>query len=136
MDQATRIIRGAGLGTVSQQERRETGDLAPRNLGATGAGEEAGIFLERLPAGTAVEARTSNHCYLIRLVSEGRAEISGHERYCPRPVLVRLRGTQWLDSSIEQCYVAAGLQLQFVDHEGVSVLTSPITSVQVLAREG
>lgn len=131
MSQATRIIRTAGLGSVSQHAKPDEAALAPRNLGATGAGSEDGLFLEGLPAGTVVQADTANHSYRIRMISKTHAEISGHERYCPDPVLVRLTGTQWLDSSISQCYVARGLQLEFVDSEGVGILTSPITRLRI-----
>lgn len=132
MGQATRIVRTPGLGAVSQAEKPDEAALAPRNLGATGAGSEEGLFLDRLPAGTIVQADTANHAYRIRVLSRTHAEISGHERYCPEPSLVRLRGTQWLDSSINECYVARGLQLQFFDGEGVGILTSPINRLRIV----
>ena len=131
MKQATRVIRTAGLSTVSESNRQGAGLLSPKNLGATGAGQEQGVFLEELEPGTVVSAETANHSYRIRVIAKGRAEISGHEKYCKEPVLVSLQGTQWLDSTIPQCYVARGLQLQFVNPEGTGILTSPIRRVTV-----
>ena len=98
------------------------------NLGdaETGAG---GVFVSALPAGRAVRVETANHAYQIRHLGDGQAEISGHPKYCPEPVKVRLFGTHWLDSRIPDCYLAPGMRLQFVDPKRVSVMTSPIRAV-------
>ena len=96
MDQKTRTIYAAGLSSISDDARGEAGELVPLNLAATGAGKQDGVFVEQLPAGTAVEAHTANHVYRIQKLAEGKALISGHEKYCPEPVLVNLQGTRWL----------------------------------------
>ncbi len=131
VDNKTRTIQAAGLSTVSDDARGEAGSLAPLNLAATGAGKEEGVFIEQLPPGTAVIAHTANHVYRIEKLANERASISGHEKYCPEPVLVVLKGTRWLDSELDECYVAPGMQLRFQTPEGTSILTSPISSVRV-----
>ncbi len=122
----------AGITLVSGETKDEFGALVPRNLGATNGGASVGVFIESTPEGTEIEARTANSVYRLRHLGKGAAEISGHPKYCPRPVRVQLRGTQWLDRSLNECYVAPGMQLQFVDPSGRSVLTSKILSVGVV----
>lgn len=119
----------AGVTLISDETQEESGALVPRNLGATGAGEGAGVFMRSLSAGSTVEAATANHVYALTYLGDGTAEISGHPQYCPEPVRVKLHGTKWLDRTLDNCYVAPGMQLQFVDPGGRSVLTSKIATV-------
>jgi len=131
VDQHTRTIHAAGLSSFSEEARGDAGTLAPVNLAATGAGKQEGVFIEKLPAGAAVEAHTANHVYRIEKLADHRAAISGHEKYCPDPVIVVLKGTRWLDSQLAECYVAPGMQLSFQSPEGAGILTSPISRIRV-----
>lgn len=131
LDNQTRTIHAAGLSAVSSDPRGEAGSLAPLNLAATGAGKQEGVFIEQLPPGAAVVAHTANHVYRIEKLGKERATICGHEKYCPEPVLVVLKGTRWLDSQLKECYLAPGMQLRFQSPEGASILTSPISSLRV-----
>lgn len=132
MESTTRIVVGlAGITAVSESERNETGSLMGRNLGDAD-GSDGGVFLSGLPVGRAVQVETANRTYSIRNLGDDEAEISGHPRYCPEPVRVRLHGTQWLDSKIPECYLAPGMRLQFTDPKRVSIMTSPIRSVNLL----
>jgi hypothetical protein len=49
---------------------------------------EGGVFLNDLPSATALEIQTQHHCYLVVLLSDNNAFISGHPQYCPEPILV------------------------------------------------
>jgi hypothetical protein len=129
----TVIMSGlAGVAFVRDQEQPKIGALAPRNFGVVQLGSDSGVFLRKTPIGTVIEAETANHRYRLVHVDKGSAEISGHPIYCPEPVLVELRGARWLDKTLDDCYLAPGLKLQFVDRTGRSVLTSHIRSIRVL----
>lgn len=131
---STMVIRSLASVTLVAGEARGDAKLTPMNLG--GAGSDAdGVFLESSAVGDVVEARTANSVYHLRYLGGGWAEISGHPRYCPQPVRVRLNGSRWLDRSVRDSYVSAGMQLQFTDPSGKSVLTSPIESVKRLKRD-
>ncbi len=123
----------AGITLVSGETQDEFGALVPRNLGSTQSGQTRGVFIESTPPGSVVEARTANSVYRLRHLGRGAAEISGHPKYCPTPVRVQLRGTQWLDRELPDCYLAPGMQVQFVDPSGRSVLTSKILQVEVVS---
>ncbi|MBI1356480.1 MAG: hypothetical protein GC160_19225 [Acidobacteria bacterium] len=132
MEATTRVVVGlAGVTAVSGSER--DGALMGHNLGDAAADDAGGVFVSALQPGRSVRVETANHNYLIRYLGNGQAEISGHPRYCPQPVKVRLHGTHWLDSRIPECYLAPGMRLQFVDPSRVSVMTSPIRSVALEA---
>ena len=122
----------AGLSVIHRD--RKTGALLPRNLGE--AAGEAGVFLEDTLTGTTVEVKTGNHSYLIQRAGDTTAFISGHPEYCPDPIQVALHGSRWLDSEMRKCYLAPGMRLQFMTQAGVSVLTSPITEVRLVAAGG
>ncbi len=130
----TRIVVGlAGITAVSDAARSASGALVGHNLGDADADDAAGLFLTDLPSGRVVSVETANRTYRIRHLGNGEAEISGHPRYCPNPVKVRLHGTHWLDSKIPACYLAPGMRLQFTDPKQVSVMTSQIRSVSLEA---
>ena len=128
----TRIVVGlAGITAVSDAERSAGGSLMGHNFGDAEVDDAGGLFLTELSQGRVVRVETANRTYQIRHLGDGQAEISGHPRYCPDPVKVRLHGTQWLDSKIPACYLAPGMRLQFTDPKQVSVMTSPIRSVSL-----
>lgn len=132
MESTTRIVVGlAGITAVSDAERGIDGSLVGHNLGDAEADDAGGVFVSGLEPGRVVRVETSNRTYQIRNLGQGEAEISGHPRYCPEPVKVRLHGTHWLDSRVPECYLAPGMRLQFTDPKRVSVMTSPIQSVSV-----
>lgn len=123
----------AGVTLVSDENQEDSGALVPRNLEATQTGMDAGIFLSQTPLGAVIEAATANSVYRIVHVAPNTVEISGHAVYCPIPMRVTLTGTRWLDTTLQDCYIAPGLRLQLVDRSGRSVLTSRIKSVQVVS---
>lgn len=132
MESTTRIVVGlAGITAVSESERPGAGSLVGHNLGDANADGAGGVFFSGLTPGRVVRVETANRTYQIRNLGNGEAEISGHPRYCPEPVKVRLHGTHWLDSRIPECYLAPGMRLQFTDPKKVSVMTSAIQNVSV-----
>jgi hypothetical protein len=124
----------AGVTLVSDKNQEDAGALIPRNLEATQTGIEAGIFLSQTPLGAVIEAETANSVYRIVHVAPNTVEISGHPVYCPVPMRVTLTGTRWLDTTLQDCYIAPSMRLQLVDRSGRSVLTSRIRSVQIVSE--
>ena len=123
----------AGVTLVSDANQEDFGALVPRNLEATQTGIDAGIFLSKTPLGAVIEAATANSVYRIVHVAPNTVEISGHPIYCPLPMRVSLTGTRWLDTTLQDCYIAPSMRLQLVDRSGRSVLTSRIKSVQIVS---
>jgi hypothetical protein len=131
----TIVMNGlAGVTLVSDKNQEDAGALIPRNLEATQTGIEAGIFLSQTPLGAVIEAATANSVYRIVHVAPNTVEISGHPVYCPVPMRVSLTGTRWLDTTLQDCYIAPSMRLQLVDRSGRSVLTSRIRSVQIVSE--
>ena len=54
---------------------------------------EGGVYLPDLPQGAAVEITTRNHIYTLVNCDGNAALISGHPKFCPKPVKVSVRRT-------------------------------------------
>lgn len=92
---------------------------------------EGGVFLNELPPATVLEIQTRHHCYLVVLLRDGRALISGHPQYCPEPVLVALAGSTWGGSMLKQRFVGRGMHLEFCHPEyETPIVTSPIQEIR------
>ena len=59
---------------------------------------EGGLRLGTLKNGSRVLVETVNRLYELQ-VRNGQTWISGHPEFCPRPVPVRVRGSNW----VEEC---------------------------------
>jgi hypothetical protein len=131
----TIVMNGlAGVTLVSDENQQIAGALVPRNLEGAQTGADSGIFLSKTPLGSVIEAATANSLYRIVHIAPNTVEISGHPVYCPIPMLVTLTGTRWLDTTLQDCYIAPSMRLQLVDHTGRSILTSRIKSVQIVTE--
>lgn len=93
---------------------------------------EGGVYLDRLPAGAELEVRTQNRNYRIVNEGEGRATISGHPKFCPEPVSVRIGGSSWGGSMLKMSFIGRGMHLEFVHPAYQTVTTSRI--VEIVAR--
>lgn len=122
----------AGVTLVSDKNQEDSGALVPRNLEATQTGIDSGLFLSKTPLGAVIEVKTANSVYRVVHIAPNTVEISGHPLYCPRPMRVALTGTRWLDTTLQDCYIAPSMRLQLVDRSGRSVLTSRIRSVTIV----
>ncbi len=56
---------------------------------------EGGVYLDKLLEGTMLEVETQHRFYTIINCGRGRALISGHPKFCPDPILVRIEGSTW-----------------------------------------
>jgi len=74
---------------------------------------EGGVYLSNLPPLTVLEIQTQHHCYLVVLLEDGHALISGHPQYCPEPIQVAIAGSTWGGSMLKRRYVGRGMQMEF-----------------------
>ncbi len=95
---------------------------------------EGGVFLRDLPVGAVLEIETRNRFY--RLVNTGRncALLSGHLKYCPEPVLVRIHGSTWGKSMIKTHFIGRGMHMEFRHPVYGVVRTSRIQEIRELDR--
>ena len=95
---------------------------------------EGGVYLPNLPRGAAVEIETRNHTYMLVNCGDNAAMISGHPKYCPKPVKVSIQGSTWGGSLLKQGFIGRSMHLEFThpDFRG-SITTSRI--VEVRARQ-
>lgn len=102
------------------------GDVEPRDL-------EGGIYLEELPEGVVLEVETNHHRYTIVNRTRGEALISGHPKYCPEPVAVRITGSLWDGLLLKAGFIGLGMRLAFQLPTQATITTSPI--MQIRTRE-
>ncbi len=92
---------------------------------------EGGVFLNDLPPATVLEIETRHHCYQVFLLSDGKALISGHPRYCPEPILVAIAGSTWGGAMLKRRYVGRGMHLEFSHPEyQTPIVTSTIQEIR------
>jgi hypothetical protein len=91
---------------------------------------EGGVLLDHLPEGAELEVETENRCYHLRICGGGEALISGHPRYCPEPVKVKVHGSTWGGSLLRRLFIGRGLQLEFCHPEHMTILTSPVVDIR------
>src|SRR5271157_1531831 len=82
------------------QAHRNLSDEVNRNMVQSEI--EGGVFLNDLPPATVLEIQTQHHCYLVVLLSDNNALISGHPQYCPEPTLVAIAGSTWGGSMLKR----------------------------------
>ena len=92
---------------------------------------EGGVFLNDLPPWTVLEIQTQNHCYLVVLLGENEAMISGHPLYCPEPTRVAIAGSTWGGSMLKRRYVGRGMHLEFRHPEyQTPIVTSRVQEIR------
>jgi len=97
---------------------------------------EGGVFLNDLPPATMLEIQTQHHCYLIVLLADNNALISGHPQYCPEPVPVAIAGSTWGGTMLKRRFVGRGMRLEFC-HPAYPkpIVTSHIQEIRELQME-
>lgn len=95
---------------------------------------EGGVHLDDLSYDSTLEIQTQNRSYTLVNRGGGAALLSGHPRFCPEPVLVRIHGSTWGGSMLKAAYVGRGMHLEF-RHPGFErpIITSRIREVRQLA---
>ena len=96
---------------------------------------EGGVDLRQLPPDSKLEVATRNRAYLIVVLRDCLALISGHPQFCPEPVLVRINGSNWGGSMVKTAYLGRGMHLEFrhPQYEGL-IVTSPIEDIRLLPQ--
>ncbi len=84
---------------------------------------EGGVLLDDLIEGTVLEVETQNRWYTIVNRGRGKALISGHPKFCPHPVLVRIAGSTWGGSMLKLRFIGRGMRLEF-NHPAYPIITT------------
>ena len=91
---------------------------------------EGGVLLAALLPAPVLEIRTQNHRYTAVLLGGSEAMISGHPKYCPKPVQVAIAGSTWGGSMLKQRYIGRGMHLEFCHPEyKTPIITSRIEEI-------
>jgi hypothetical protein len=96
---------------------------------------DEGLSLEELSIGDLVEVKTSHRCYTLENRGDGEVLISGHPRYCPYPVLVKLIGSIWGGPVIKVGFIGRGMSMEFQHPVFGIVHTSRIESMRRLEHK-
>ncbi len=94
---------------------------------------EGGVYLDDLPRGAEIEVETQNRFYRIVNRGGGSALISGHPKFCPRPVLVKIHGSNWGGSMLKLRFIGRGMHLEFLHPRFHTIITSRIVEIRPLA---
>jgi hypothetical protein len=90
---------------------------------------EGGVYLGDLPQGAVLAIKTRNRFYTLVILGSEAALISGHPRFCPDPVEVRIQGSSWGGSMLKARFVGRGMHLEFEHPVHRTVVTSPIVEI-------
>lgn len=93
---------------------------------------EGGVSLEELPVGAVLELETKNRTYRVENCGNHRVMMSGHPKFCPQPVTVKLHGSTWGRSMIKLHYIGRGMHLEFRHPTFGIVRTSRIREIREL----
>ena len=90
---------------------------------------DGGIWWKDVEIGQRALVRTKSRTYTVEQREDG-TYISGHPRYCPKPVLARIHGSTWGGSMIKIGFIGVGMRLEFStkDHPG-DITTTTIQDV-------
>jgi len=119
------------LDTTFPAAHPNLGDLVNRNLLRSEI--EGGVSLRDLPPETTLEVHTQNRVYRLVCRPDGDALISGHPKYCPAPVRVKICGSNWGGSMLKLGYIGRGMHLEFrhPDYDR-PIVTSRIVDIREL----
>ena len=91
---------------------------------------EGGVYLDELCEGAVLEVETQHHGYTIVIRGRGRDLISGHPKYCPDPVPVRIEGSTWGGSMLKVRFIGRGMRLEFRHPIFRTIITSRIVDIR------
>ena len=93
---------------------------------------EGGVYLDDLPHGATLDVQTQNRHYILVYRGQGQALISGHPKFCPNPVLVKIHGSNWGGSMLKVRFIGRGMHLEFRHPEYRTIMTSRIIEIRPL----
>jgi hypothetical protein len=93
-----------------------------------------GVDLGSLDEGSVIDIETKNRHYRLEYLGRSEGLISGHPRYCPSPVLVKLEGSTNHDT-VKSGFIGRGMHLWFrrIDDQ-MPVTTSEVTDIRLVAH--
>jgi hypothetical protein len=92
---------------------------------------EGGVHLEDLAQGSRLEVQTQHRWYTVINCGDGWALISGHPKYCPRPLPVRILGSNWGGSMLKMRFIGRSMHLEFKHPEyRTPIITSRIVEIR------
>ncbi len=97
---------------------------------------EGGVYVDQLSDGATLEVETQNRWYTIVNRGRGRALISGHPKFCPEPVLVKIEGSTWGGSMLKVRFIGRGMHLEFHHPSYQTITTSRIVEIRACTRRG
>ncbi len=96
---------------------------------------EGGVHLEDLAQGSRLEVQTQHRWYTVINCGHGCALISGHPRYCPFPLLVRILGSNWGGAMLKMRFIGRSMHLEFKHPEyRTPIITSRIVEIRETPR--
>ena len=95
---------------------------------------EGGVFLDDLPPGAVLRVETQNRSYTLVNQGSGQALISGHPRFCPDPVLVKIHGSTWGGAMLKESFIGRGMHLEFHHPSYLPITTSRILDVRAVGQ--
>jgi hypothetical protein len=93
---------------------------------------DEGVYLQDLATGAVLEVETRERLYLIENLGVGEILISGHPKYCPQPVQVKLHGSTWGGTMLKVGFIGQGMRLEFRHPVHGVILTSSIHHIRQL----
>lgn len=85
----------------------------PVNHNIVGSMIEGGVYLEDLPVNRTLVLTTKNSSYTLVKRGEEDFLLSGHPKFCPEPVPVRINGSTWGGSMIKTGFLGRGMRMEF-----------------------
>jgi len=85
---------------------------------------EGGVFLRDLAPATVLYIETAHHCYTAIVLAGNSVLMSGHPKYCPEPVEVKISGSTWGGSMLKPCFIGRGMHLEFKHPDFRSLITT------------
>jgi hypothetical protein len=86
-----------------------------------------GVKLDEVRPGSTLQIITQHTCYMVRMLFGRMVLISGHQIYCPQPVLVTIHGGSRLDVG----FIGCGMRLTFHRPKyRTPIITSPIKQIR------
>jgi hypothetical protein len=92
---------------------------------------EGGVYLRDLPPGSVLSIQTRSRVYVVVLLGDGAALISGHPEFCPEPTEVQIQGSTWGGSMLKAQFVGRGMRLEYEHPVLRRTLTSRILDIRV-----
>jgi hypothetical protein len=91
---------------------------------------EGGVHLDELSEGAVLQVETQHHSYTIVNRAGGQALISGHPKFCPEPVPVRIAGSTWGGSMLKLRFIGRGMNLEFRHPTYHTITTSSVVGIR------